>query len=225
MELKDKIVIITGGTKGLGKALALSFLKNDAKVVVCSRDEAEFSNLENGILGIKADVTKEEEMKNLGEKVIEKFGKLDIWINNAGIWLPHMPIEETDWQRAHGLLEVNLFGTVYGAKVALAQMRKQNSGLIMNILSTSALDGKINETAYCASKFAAMGFTKSLMKEVDGKNIKVLSVYPGGMQTNLFDEKKPEKYTEFMDPNDVAEKIVENLKKEDPEEELIIKRN
>lgn len=223
MELKDKIIVITGGTKGLGKAMALCFLKNNAKVVVCSRDENEFENLEEGILGIKADVTKENELQNLSENVVAQFGRIDVWINNAGIWLPHMPIEETDWGRAHDLIEVNLFGTVYGSKIALHQMRKQNFGLIINILSTSALDGKINETAYCSSKFAAMGFTKSLKKEVDGKNIKVFAVYPGGMQTNLFDERKPEIYNSFMDPDEVANKIVGNLKKETPEEELIIK--
>lgn len=224
MDLKDKIVVITGGTKGLGKAMALSLLENGSKVVVCSREENRPEDLEENILWIKADVTKENELKNLVEKVVEKFGTLDIWINNAGIWLPHLPIEEINWERAHDLIEVNLFGTVYGSKVALTQMRKQNSGLIINILSTSALDGKINETAYCSSKFAANGFTKSLMKEVDGKNIKVIAVYPGGMRTNLFDEKKPEKYDEFMDPNDVAEKIVENLKKDISLEELIIRR-
>ncbi len=223
MELKDKIVVITGGTKGLGKALAFSFLKNKAKVVVCSRDEKRPEDLEENILWYKADVTKEEEIQKLLEFALEKFGQIDIWINNAGIWLPHMPIEETDWKRAHNLIEVNLFGTVYGSKIALAQMRKQNFGLIINILSTSALDGKINETAYCASKFAAMGFTKSLKKEVDGKNIKVFAVYPGGMQTNLFDEKKPENYDDFMDPNEAANKIINNLLKNEPEGELIIR--
>jgi len=224
MNLKDKIVVITGGSKGLGKTIALSFLENEAKVIVCSREENRPTDLDEKILWVKADVTKEEELQKLADFVVEKFSKLDIWINNAGIWLPHMPIEKTDWKRAHDLLEVNLFGTVYGSKTALAQMRKQNSGLIINILSTSALDGKINETAYCSSKFAAMGFTKSLKKEVDGKNIKVFAVYPGGMRTNLFDEKKPENYGEFMNPDDVANKIVENLQKETPEEELIIKR-
>lgn len=224
MELEDKVVIITGGTKGLGKALALSFLKNKAKVVVCSREGNDLKNLGENILGIKADVTKENELQKIVDFVKEKFGRLDIWINNAGVWLPHLPIEETDWKRAHDLIEVNLFGTVYGSKVALIQMRKQGFGLIINILSTSALEGKINETAYCASKFAAMGFTESLKKEVDGKNIKVISIYPGGMQTNLFDERKPENYNEFMDPNFVADKIIENLKKEISEEELIIRR-
>jgi short-subunit dehydrogenase len=204
--------------------MALCFVKNGSKVVVCSREDNRPEDLDENIFWIKADVTKEDELQKLLDFVVEKFGKLDIWINNAGIWLPHMPIEKMDWKRAHNLIEINLFGTVYGSKVALAQMRKQNSGLILNIISTSGLDGKINETAYCASKFAANGFTKSLKKEVDGKNIKVFTVYPGGMQTNLFDEKKPENYGDFMDPNEVAEKIVENLKKDIPEEKLIIKR-
>ena len=224
MELKDKVVVITGGTKGLGKALSLCFLKMARRLRFVPEMKKILKDLELGILGIKADVTKEKQLQHVVDIVKEEFEKLDIWINNAGIWLPHVPIEETDWKRAHDLIEVNLFGTVYGSKVALLQMRKQGFGSIINILSTSALEGKINETAYCASKFAAMGFTKSLIKEVDGKNIKVLAVYPGGMRTNLFDEKKPENYADFMDPNDVALKIVENLKKENPEEELIIKR-
>lgn len=223
MELKNKVVVITGGTKGLGKALALEFLKDGSKVVVCSK-EGDFENLKKGIVGIKVDVTKENEMQIFAEKVASDFGKIDVWVNNAGIWLPHKPIEETDWERAHDLIEVNLFGTVYGSKVALAQMRKQDFGLIVNIISTSGLNGKINETAYCASKFAVSGFTKSLMKEVDGLKIKVIGIYPGGMQTNLFDENKPKNYAEFMEPNFVAEKIVENLKLEKPEEELIITR-
>ncbi|MBI3888419.1 SDR family oxidoreductase [Candidatus Nomurabacteria bacterium] len=223
MDLKNKVVVVTGGTKGLGKALALGFLKDGSKVVVCSKDGG-FENLENGIVGIKADVTKENEMQSLAEKITSDFGQIDVWINNAGIWLPHKPIEETDWKRAHDLMEVNLFGTVYGAKAALAQMRKQDFGMIVNIISTSGLNGKINETAYCASKFAASGFTKSLMKEVDGIKIKVLGVYPGGMQTNLFDENIPVNYNEFMDPSFVAEKIIENLKLKKPEVELVINR-
>ncbi|MFA5773647.1 MAG: SDR family oxidoreductase [Candidatus Paceibacterota bacterium] len=226
MNLKDKVVIITGGSKGFGKTLAELFVKEGLKVIISSNNDVEIQNIakEIGAFGFYADVTKEEELTSLLNETIKKFGRVDIWINNAGIWLPHKPIEETDWKRAHDLIEVNLFGTVYGSKVALIQMRKQGFGLIINILSTSALDGKVNETAYCASKFAAMGFTKSLKKEVDGKDIKIMAIYPGGMQTNLFDEKKPENYGEFMSSNYVAEKVINNLKLENPEEELVIQR-
>jgi len=226
MELKNKVVVITGGTKGLGKAMALSFLKNEAKVVVCSRNENEINEIsKEGIFGVVADVTKENEMNHLLGVAKEKFGQVDIWVNNAGLWLPHLPVEETDWKRAHDLIEVNLFGTVYGSKVALSEMKKKGTGLIMNILSTSALEGKINETAYCSSKFAAKGFTESLRKEEEMGNVKIISVFPGGMKTNLFDEKIPEKYNEYMDPNVVAEKIIENIKKDQPDEELIIRRD
>lgn len=224
--LKNKVVVITGSTKGLGKALASVFLSEKAKVIISARSKKEVEEVskEIGAIPFAGDVTKENDMKNLVNFSVKKFGKIDIWINNAGIWLPHKPIEETNWKRAHDLMEVNLFGTVYGSKIALAQMRKQDFGLIVNIISTSGLNGKINETAYCASKFAATGFTQSLMKEVNETKIKVLGVYPGGMRTNLFDESKPKNYAEFMDPNFVAEKIVQNLKLKKPKAELIIKR-
>lgn len=224
MKLKDKTIVITGGTKGLGKALADSFIQEGSNVIVCSRNQRELSNLSSNIIGIKADVTKEDELQNVINVVIEKFGQLDIWINNAGIWLPHSPIEEVDWKRAHDLIEVNLFGTVYGSKVSLIQMRKQGFGSIINIISTSALSGRSGSSAYCASKYAVDGFTKSLREELKDINIKIISIYPGGMKTNFFDEKKPNNYDDYMSSTYVSDLIIKNIKKEQPEEELIIKR-
>ncbi|MFA6520190.1 MAG: SDR family oxidoreductase [Candidatus Paceibacterota bacterium] len=226
MNLKNKVVVITGSTKGLGKALASAFLDEKVKVIINARSKKELQKVgkEIGAVGYPGDVTKEKDMKKLADFVVKKFKRIDVWVNNAGIWLPHKPIEKTDWKKAHDLMEVNLFGTVYGSKVALTQMRKQNFGFIVNIISTSGLNGKINETAYCASKFAVSGFTKSLMKEVSGEKIKVLEVYPGGMKTNLFDESRPKNYNEFMDPNFVAQKIIQNLKLSKPREGIIIKR-
>ncbi len=218
MELKDKIVVITGGTKGLGKALALEFEQSGAKVIVSSRQGNDTENY------IKADVRNENEVQSLAKTVIDKYGRIDIWINNAGIWLPHAPVEEIDMKRVHDMVEVNLFGTMYGAKAAIIQMRKQNFGTIINILSTSALEGRAGISGYGASKFAAMGFTQAIRKEVEEAGIKVVSIYPGGMQTNFFDEKQPANYQKYMDPQEVASKIVQNLQKDIPEEELIIKR-
>lgn len=225
MELKNKVVVITGGTKGIGKALAISFKNNNANVVICGDREEEFEDVSNkGILAVRADVTKEDELNNLLNIVVKKFDHIDLWINNAGIWMPYSSIEETDWKRAHDLMEVNLFGTIYGSKVSLIQMRKQGFGMIMNILSVRALGGIAGASAYCASKYAANGFTQSLIKEVEGTNIKVISVYPEKIKTNLFDEKKPSNYDEYMDSNTAALEIIENLKKEPPLEVLIIKR-
>lgn len=224
MQLKNKIVVITGGSKGLGKAMALSFLKNNAKVIVCSRDESEFVNLEKGILGIKADVTKEDELQNLAEKVITQFGKIDIWINNAGIWMEKVPVENLDMGKAEKIFDVNVIGTIIGSKVALGYMKKNNFGVIMNIISDSALvdHPKVSGCVYGASKWAVNGFTKALRAE--NKDIKILSVFPGAMKTGIFGEIELENFNSFMEPEFVAGKIVENLKKEVPEEELIIRR-
>jgi short-subunit dehydrogenase len=225
MELKNRVAVITGGTKGLGKSLALMLKRKGASVMICSRNKKELRDLsQEGILAACADVTSEKDLVKISKVVLNKFGKIDLWINNAGIWLPHAPIEQTDWKRAHGLMEVNLFGTVYGSKTALIQMRKRNSGMIVNILSTSALEGRPGSSSYSASKFAANGFTKALREEVKGTGMKVISVFPGGMRTNFFDEKKPDNYSEYMDPEFVAGKIVENIEKDIPEEELVIKR-
>ncbi len=222
MELKDKIVVITGGSKGLGKAMASCFLKNGSKVIVCSRDESEFINLENGILGIKADVTKENELQNLAEKIIAQFGKIDIWINNAGVWLPHMLAEDFDMEKVRKMFDVNVFGSINGSRVALKLFKKQGLGSIVNIISDSALVGRPMSSTYSASKWAVNGFTKSIREE--NKNIFIFSIYPGGIKTEIFGDKRPENYDSFMEPEFVAEKIVENLKKENPEEELIIRR-
>ncbi len=224
MNLKEKVVVITGGTKGLGKALAEIFREKSAHVIV-GANLIQDTEDRGDIVAVRADVTNEADVVRLAEEVIKKFGRIDVWVNNAGIWLPHAPIEEMDMKRVHDMIEVNLFGTMYGSKAALIQMRKQGSGTIINIISTSALEGRAHSSGYGASKFAAMGFTKSLRKEVEETGITVLAIYPGGMRTNLFDEERPKDYGEYMDPKEVAEKIVANLENNQPKEELIIKRS
>ena len=135
------------------------------------------------------------------------------------------PIEELDAMRVHNMMEVNLFGTFYGSRAALRHMQKQgNGGTIVNILSTRSLDARAGQAGYTASKFAASGFTKALRLEATPYGIKVIAVYSGGMKTALFDKKRPADYGEFMEPADVARRIKENLERETPEEEMILKR-
>jgi short-subunit dehydrogenase len=220
MNLQEKIVVITGGTKGLGKSLADFFNEKRAKVIVAASNNPSTEN--NNF--IKTDVTNEQEIDSLVKKVVNEFSRIDIWINNAGIWVPHGPVEELDINRVREMNEVNIIGTIIGSKHALIQMRKQDSGTIINILSTSALEGRAGSSGYCASKYGATGFTNSLRKETEGSKIKIISVYPGGMKTHFFDEKKPDNYNSYMEPSYVAEKIIANIENEQPEEEIIIKR-
>lgn len=226
MGLKNKVIVITGASKGLGKAMSYAFAKQDSKLILSARSKKELKTITNKInaLPFVADITNEKQVIKLARFAVKKLGRIDIWINNAGIWIPHAPVEEMDSKKMRNMICVNLLGTIYGSKAALIQMRKQGSGTIINILSTSALEGRAGSAAYCASKYGADGFTKSLRLESEPKNIHVFAIYPGGMQTRLFDEKKPCNFNEFMNPDMVAQIILENLKKQKPEQELIIKR-
>jgi NAD(P)-dependent dehydrogenase (short-subunit alcohol dehydrogenase family) len=224
--MKDKVVVITGAGRGLGKSLAYIFAKKGAQVILSDKTSEEITNIADEISGIAivADVTDEQAVVSLTKIAVSKFGHIDYWINNAGIWIPRGPVEELQMNRVRELIDVNLYGTIHGSKTALIQMKKQGFGTIVNIISTSALQGRALSAAYSASKHAARGFTDSLREEVKDQNIKVIAVYPGGMKTHLFDEKKPDDFDQFMSAESVTSTIIENLEKDIPEGELILKR-
>jgi len=244
--MQDKVVVITGASRGLGKSLANVLASKGAKLVISGRNKKDLEGVAKGIaskitkkteaLAVVADITKENEVIHIADIAVEKFGRIDVWINNAGVWLPKMPIEKIDMKKAHELLEVNLFGTIYGARAAITAMKKRGDrigdGMIVNIISTSALQGRPNQSIYSASKHAAKGFTDSIREELSAGNadgdaggcITVIGVYPGGIKTSMFDAAKPADFDDFMDPDVVAAKIVENLEKDKPEVEQILKR-
>jgi NAD(P)-dependent dehydrogenase (short-subunit alcohol dehydrogenase family) len=223
MNLKNKVIVITGGVKGFGRSLADIFASMGAKVVVSSHSSVPESWNSN-IFVFQSDVRKEEDVKKLKDFALEKFGQIDIWVNNAGIFYTYMPIEKLDMIRVHDVFETNVFGVMYGSRMAMEEMRKKGSGIIVNIISSAALSGRPTISAYSSSKFAEDGFTKALRLELEGSGVKVIAVYPGGMKTNLFDEARPEDYSEYMDPNEVAEKVVKNIESENPDLEQILKR-
>lgn len=226
MELKNKVIVITGGSQGFGKSLASSF-KNEGSIVIISSHEKENLELTANELYTDifiADVTSIEDIKKLSEYVIQKYGNIDIWINNAGIQIAPSLAEEVDIKKLHHLFDVNFFGYFYGCQVALTQMKKQNSGIIININSTAGLDGKPEISAYSSSKFAIKGLTESIRKEVEDLNIQVYGIFPGGMQTDIYKEKYPEDIKEYMEVEIVVEKVMANLKSDNPEIDFIIKR-
>ncbi len=226
MQLKGKVVVITGASRGLGAELAKALAKQGAKLVISARKQVELKQIasETNAVPVYCDVSDEKTVEQLAETAISKFNRIDIWINNVGIWIAHAPIEEVNSDRIKQLIEVNLLGTIYGCKAALRQMKKQKTGAIISILSTSALEGKKGSAAYAASKWGLIGFMKSIRLEAALFGIKVISIYPGGMKTHFFDEQKPEDYFNYMEPAKVAEKVVENLLLDAPEEELILRR-
>ena len=225
--MENKVIVITGGSRGLGKAIAENFAVRKAKVVISGRDREALEQVskETGAISVVADITRENEVSELAEKAVSPNSERSISGSTMpGVWLPSGPLEEVDMKRAHDIFEVNVFGTMYGSRIALSRMKKQGYGTIVNIVSTAALQGRPNQTIYSASKFAERGFTDSLREEIKGTGITVIGIYPGGIKTNLFDEQKPKEFDDFMSPESIAEKIAANLGKAQPETEVILRR-
>lgn len=224
MNLKNKIVVITGSTGGLGKALALGFINEQAKVIINGRSvkKLEQTSREIGAIACTGDVTKEKDMQKLADFAIKKFGKVDIWINNAGKSMAHLPIEKIDQIEAHKVMEVNFFGTFFGSRSVMKYMKKQKNGAIVNIISTRAFVPHQLSVVYSSSKWAVRGFTEVLRTILRPNNVSVCAVYPAGMKTNFFGKVKPVGYKKYMEPSFVAEKIIQNLKKQKPKEELLV---
>lgn len=222
MNIKDKIIVITGGGRGLGKALAQIFVQKGGKVVVCDVGDIQ----QEGVLKHRTDVIKEIEVQCVADDAFLKFGQIDIWINNAGIWLPREDIEHVDIEKAKRLFHVNVLGTMYGMRSALKFMKPKKSGVIMNVISTTAFDGMNGSSGsmYVSSKYALRGLTNTVRDELKDSGVTVIGVYPGGIKTEIFSEHPPKNIDEFMSAEEVAERIIANLELEQPEVELILKR-
>lgn len=226
MKIENKVIVITGGSQGLGKSLASQFAKNGCRVIISSDnvENLESTAKELSVDYFLADVTVYDNLLSLGKYVFEKYGAIDIWVNNAGIQIAPSLVEDVNIKRLRYLYDVNFFGYFYGCQIALRQMKKQGRGLIININSTAGLEGKANISAYSSSKFAIRGLTESIRKEIINPDIKIYAVHPGGIQTDIYKEKYPDDIKEYMQVDGVAEKVIENLMSDEPEQDLIIKR-
>ncbi|MCK9604786.1 MAG: 3-oxoacyl-[acyl-carrier-protein] reductase [Candidatus Omnitrophica bacterium] len=199
MLLKDKVAIVTGGTRGIGRAIVLELAREGANVAFTylrSQQEAEslcgeVEKLGRRALSLQIDVRDFQKAKELVEKVKEDFGRLDILVNNAGINKDKalMLMAKEDWQ---DVIDTNLTGTFNVSRNAIVTFLKQKSGDIINITSVSGIAGMGRQTNYAASKAGIIGFTKSLAKEVAAYNIRVNAVAPGFIETDMLSSLKDE---------------------------------
>lgn len=184
MRLIDKVAIITGGGSGIGRATALRFAEEGAKVIVwdINLDEAEKTVEEIKSAGgtgkaYKVDVTDRKQIENTVNSILEEFHKIDILINNAGITMDAtlMKMTEEQWDR---VIDINLKGTFNCGQIIAKHMAQRESGVILNAASVVGLYGNFGQTNYAASKWGVIGMTKTWAKELGKKNIRVNAVAP-----------------------------------------------
>jgi short-subunit dehydrogenase len=195
-QLTGSIVVISGASSGIGRATALEFARRGANVVVAARREQALRELvtECEQLGVQAlavptDVTNEEALNRLAHEAKERFGRIDVWVNSAGV-TAFGRLEEIPMNAYRQVIETNLFGEIYGARAVLPYFREQRSGVLINMAS---MDGEIGApylSAYVASKFAVRGFSESLRQEVEvldaSSRIRVCAILPATIDTPLF---------------------------------------
>jgi NAD(P)-dependent dehydrogenase (short-subunit alcohol dehydrogenase family) len=187
----DKVVIITGGGTGIGRACAMAFAKEGAIVVIAGRREAVLRETVQEIKGrggraeyIQADMMKRRYVDMLIDTVVEKYGKLDIMVPNASMVLVS-PIEETTDDDVNQLVDINIKGTYYQLRKATAQMKKQGYGSIVAMSSMSGIIGHPSMTLYCATKAAIANMSRALALELATSNIRVNFVCPGTIDTAM----------------------------------------
>ncbi|MFD1292901.1 3-ketoacyl-ACP reductase [Lutibacter holmesii] len=220
MELKNKKAIITGGSRGLGKATAIAFAKEGIDVAITGRNEEKLKETVAELqgLGVNAfyeifDVGTYEEVQIGIKNIISNLGGVDILVNNAGI-AAFGSLNDMDVKLWENIIQTNVMGMYYVTKEVLPYLIEKNEGDIINVASTAGLNGNATTSAYSASKFAVIGLSQSLMKEVRKNNIRVTTLTPSTIVSDMSIElgiANKDSEDKVLQPEDFAELIVAGL--------------
>ena len=220
MDLTNKTALVTGGTKGIGYAVAEALLEAGASVFICGRTvsavEAALETLaKNGkAVGRECDVRDDVQVRSMLADCERVLGGVDILINNAGIGIMGKTVEQITPEEFRYTLETNLFGVYYACHYAVPMLRKRGGGYIINISSLAGQNAHPKMAAYNASKFGLNGFSEALMQEVRQDNIKVSYICPGSVNTYFGNDTPCEEKAWQLRPKDIADVVMDLLKME-----------
>ncbi len=216
MSVEHRVAIITGATRGIGRACAIAFAREGYRTALFARDKTllaqvakDLKNMGAEILSIRGDVREPRDISHAIYEVQRHWSRIDVLVNNAGVGYGLTPLMDFPDDQWHETIDVNLTGMYYWMKAVLPIMKEQRSGVIINISSGAGKHGIAGLAAYCASKFGVIGLTESVADEVEELGIKVLALCPGGVDTEMHHRIFPEHESEgLLRPEEVAAKVV-----------------
>ena len=222
MNLKHRTAIVTGGTKGIGRAITEALLREGVSVCVAARHHAEIDKTikelnqgdEDRAIGFVCDVRDYDQVKKLIDYTVKELGGLDILINNAGIGI-FQKVEDTKPEDFRAVLETNVFGVFHCCHEAIPQMKRRGGGYIINISSLAGVNAHPQMAAYNASKFGLNGFSEALMQEVRHDNIKVSYLMPGSVNTEFGGDSPSDEKNWQLTPQDIARVVIDLLHHDD----------
>jgi len=219
---EDKVVIVTGASSGIGKLTANTLSQLGAKVALAARSETKLEEIKTKILAagnqaivVKADVSKNEDNEKLINTVLKEWGRIDIFIANAGQYIQKY-INDCEIEDIRYSMDINFYGALYGIKLALPLMQKQNSGNIVIVNSLDAIKGIVGDGPYVAAKSALSGLAEVLRQEVKSTGITVTSVYPGRVDTPMIEDIKVPWISPKISADKVVKAIIKGIKKNKP---------
>lgn len=233
MQLKDKVVLVTGASSGIGKEVAKRFAKEGALVILTARSldklkevQKEIENNNGKAESYSMDITDRNQINETIKNIIKKYNKIDILVNNAGIIKPGS-IEEVSYEDFDAHVNVNLLGYFNCIKETVPYMLKEKSGNIVNIITSTVKNTKARRLAYAASKYGQAGLSNALHEDLKDKGISVVAVYPGKTDTPIHDpymDQDDPKREKMLKPEEVAEVVLEAalMPAENDVKELII---
>ena len=217
MNLENKVAVITGGTKGIGFAIAESLVKSGASVFICGRTKIELQDAiaelsKHGKAGGEVcDVRIEDQVRQMLEECERLYGGVDVLVNNAGTVVFGKTVEELTGDEFRLVLETNLFGAFYACHHAIPMLKRRGGGYIINISSLAGQNPIPKLASYNASKFGLNGFTEAMMQEVRQDDIKVSYICPGSVNTAFGNETPSDEKAWQIQPEDIAEVVMDLL--------------